>query len=137
VTEATARRALAALALVGLGIAGYLAATRAAGAAPVCATGGCETVQSSPYAEVLGVPVAVLGVAAYLVLAGTALVRAPAAAALGAAVALAGAAFSVYLVYLQIAVIEAVCLWCMASDGLMLVLAALAVVRLRATLAST
>jgi uncharacterized membrane protein len=137
VTEAAARRALAALALVGLGIAAYLAATRAAGAAPVCATGGCETVQSSQYAEVLGVPVAVLGVAAYLVLAGTTLVRAPAAAAPAAAVALAGAAFSVYLVYLQVAVIEAVCLWCMASDGLMLVLAALAVVRLRATLAST
>lgn len=136
-TEVAARRALAALALVGLGIAAYLAATRAAGTAPVCATGGCETVQSSQYAEVLGVPVAVLGVAAYLVLAGTTLVRAPAAAALGAAVALAGAAFSVYLVYLQVAVIEAVCLWCMASDGLMLVLAALAVVRLRATLAST
>jgi uncharacterized membrane protein len=142
VSERAARRAVAALALVGLGIAAYLAATRAAGAAPVCATGGCETVQSSEYAEVLGIPVAVLGVVAYAVLVATALVGSSApvavgAAVVGAAVAVAGAVFSLYLVYLQVAVIDAVCMWCVVSDVLMVVLAGLALVRLRALVAET
>jgi uncharacterized membrane protein len=49
-----------------------------------------------------------------------------------AAVALTGVAFSAYLLYVMLAVIDAVCQWCLASDALMVALAALALLRLRA-----
>ena len=57
------RRALTfAVALIGLGIAGYLTVVHYTGGAPVCAIAhGCETVQKSSYASLAGVPVALLG----------------------------------------------------------------------------
>ena len=51
----------AALAALGAAITGYLLYARETGTELACATGGCETVQSSAYAEVSGVPVAALG----------------------------------------------------------------------------
>ena len=90
-TERTVRAAIAVLALAGAGVAAYLTATKLSGAAPVCATGGCETVQSSRYSELAGVPVALLGLIGYLLLVGTAAVRDDLAAALGAAIALGAA----------------------------------------------
>jgi uncharacterized membrane protein len=55
------------LALVGLGIAGYLTWVHYAGLSPVCVggSGGCERVQASRWAELAGVPVAVLGLGGY------------------------------------------------------------------------
>ncbi len=129
-SDRTLRRAIAGLALAGLVIAGYLAVVRALGEAPVCSTGGCEKVQSSEYAEVLGIPVAVLGLLAYGALLATALRAGPAAAAVGAGIALAGVAFAGYLLVVQIAVIEALCVWCLASDAVMALVAPLAVWRL-------
>jgi len=49
----------------------------------------------------------------------------------GAAIALAGAVFGVYLLVLQLAVIEAVCTWCLVNDAIALLLVAAAVLRLR------
>jgi uncharacterized membrane protein len=56
------RRATAALSL-----AGYLTWVNYAGLDPVCVggAGGCERVQTSPWAELAGVPVALLGLVAY------------------------------------------------------------------------
>lgn len=126
------RAAIAVLALVGAGIAGYLVYVHARGLAPVCTRGGgCEKVQSSSYSEVAGIPVATLGLLAYLTIFATALVRAPAAGALGLAVSLSGAAFALYLLVVQIAVIEAICIWCVASDVVIGLLAVLAVARIR------
>jgi uncharacterized membrane protein len=112
-----------------VGIAGYLTVIRALGEAPVCTTGGCEVVQRSSYAELAGIPVAWLGLGAYVALLVTALIDRPVAAAAGAAIALGGLAFSLYLVVVQVAVIDAFCLWCLASDGVMTALAVLAVAR--------
>jgi len=123
--------AVAALSLAGAAVAGYLTWVRYAGGELACATGGCETVQSSPYAEVLGVPVSALGLAGFLVVGATALGGGPAARAVGATVALAALGFSGYLVVVQLAVIGAVCDWCLASDGITTVLAAVASLRLR------
>ena len=117
------------LAAVGAAIAGYLVYTRYTNTRIACATGGCEIVQSSKYAELSGVPVAVLGLAAYLVLLATALSASELARAAGAIVAVAGAAFSLYLVYLQVAVIDAVCQWCVISDVVMCLLAVACVLR--------
>ena len=129
-SERTIRIAIGMLALVGAAIAGYLTYAHYAHAQIFCATGGCETVQSSRYAEVLGVPVAVLGLGAYLAILAAAVGRGEPARAAGASLALAAFGFSWYLVYVQLAVIGAVCQWCVASDTVTTAITALALVRL-------
>ena len=123
------RVVVGALAAAGAAIAGYLVYTRYTNTRIACATGGCEIVQSSKYAELAGVPVAVLGLGAYVFLLATALSASELARAAGAVVAVAGAAFSLYLVYLQLHVIDAICQWCVVSDVLMCLLAAACVMR--------
>ena len=125
------RAAVAVLALAGAGIAAYLTYAKYADATIVCSTGGCETVQSSEYADLLGIPVAVLGLIGYLAILATAFSAGETARVAGAALALGGLAFSVYLVVVQVFAIEAYCVWCLASDVVMLLLAAAATARMR------
>jgi uncharacterized membrane protein len=132
VTERFARVAVAVFALLGAGIAGYLTYAHYRGIAPVCTTGGCEEVQTSDYADLGGIPVAVIGLAGYLALLVTALVRSPAAVAAGVAMALGGLGFALYLVYVQLAILEAVCIWCLASDVIIALLTVAALLRARA-----
>jgi uncharacterized membrane protein len=131
VTDRRLRIVSAFLAFVGAGVAGYLLWARQTGAALICTTGGCETVQSSQYAEVLGVPVALLGLACYVALAATALLSSENARLLHIVLALAAAVFSSYLLYVQIELIGAVCSWCLLSDAIVSGLAILALLRLR------
>jgi uncharacterized membrane protein len=125
------RGAVAALAAIGAGLAAYLTYVRYADATIVCATGGCETVQRSDFAVLAGVPVAVLGLGAYLVLLATSLSKSDFTRMTGAVVAVSGVLFAVYLLYTQIILIDAVCQWCVASDGLIALLAVASVLRLR------
>jgi uncharacterized membrane protein len=118
------------LAAAGAAIAGYLTYARFTHTTLACTTGGCEIVQRSDYAELAGIPVAVLGLAAYVFLLGSAFSSAELVRAAGAAVAVAGSAFSAYLVYVQVAVIDAICQWCIASDVVMAVLACACIGRL-------
>jgi uncharacterized membrane protein len=123
--------AVAALAAAGALIAGYLTWVHFAELEPFCVGGGgaCERVQSSPYARLAGVPVAVIGLAGYLaILASLALPD----RSLTAFLALVGAGFSAYLTYLELAVIHAICQWCVASAIVMSLLAAAATARLLA-----
>jgi uncharacterized membrane protein len=129
--ERTLRLTSAALAALGAGITGYLLYVRETGARLVCATGGCETVQSSAYAEVLGVPVAALGLIGFVGLLVTALARGDWARLGQATLALAAFTFSGYLLVVQLAVIDALCQWCLATDVLTTGIAALALLRLR------
>ncbi len=130
VTETRLRRAIAIVALVGVAIAGYLSYVRFIGELPACKTGGCEKVQSSKYSEVVGIPVAFLGLLNYLAILATSFRAGEAAAAICAGLSLAGAAFAGYLLYLQIAVIDAICIWCVASDVVIFTLAVLSILRL-------
>ncbi len=118
------RRAALGLALAGAAIASYLTYVHYAGIDPACTTGGCEKVQSSEYAELMGVPVALLGLLAYLAV--VALVLAPGEAARAGAclVALAGFGYSAYLTWLELFEIDAICQWCVASAVVMTLLAA-------------
>ena len=111
------RLVLGALAVAGLLISAYLSWVHYAGVAPVCVggSGGCETVQTSSYATILGVPVAALGLVGYSGLLLSALLRGGAGAYLGLLVALVGTFFSAYLTYLELFVIHAICEWCVAS----------------------
>jgi uncharacterized membrane protein len=133
VSEGTLRIAIGVLAVAGLAVAGYLTYARYAHVTLVCSTGGCETVQHSRYAVVAGVPVAVLGFVGYAVLLVTAGLPQAWAAAVGAGAALAGLVFAVYLLVVQVAVIDAICQWCVASDVILAAIAVLAVLRLRYT----
>jgi len=117
----------AALALAGLGIAAYLTYTHYSKSAIACPTSGCETVQSSSYAVIAGIPVALLGLIGYLViLVGLALPRETGRAIVLAA-SLAGSLFSLYLLAVQAFEIHAFCAWCVASDVIVLAIFGLSV----------
>lgn len=124
------RRAIATSAAVGAAVAVYLTVLHYSHTSPICTTGGCEKVQKSSYAELAGVPVALLGLVTYLVLIGTAAVRGVNAALVGAVVALAAVAFSGYLLWAQLARIHALCQWCVGNDVIVAVAALLCVARL-------
>jgi len=117
------RMAIALMALIGLFDAAYLALERVTGGTLVCPTGGgCETVQSSAYSLLFGVPVAYIGLAGYAALLVAALLAlnldriaglplATVLLALASVALLAG----IYFSYLQVAVIGAICFWCAVS----------------------
>ncbi len=130
-TAGRLRAAIALLALAGVAVTAYLVYARYSGTRLACTTGGCETVQHSRYAKLAGIPVAVLGLAAYVAVLLTSLSPRAEAAAIGAAISLAGLAFAVYLIVVQVAVIDAICQWCLASDGILFLLALLTAERLR------
>ena len=126
------RLATAVLALVGVAIAGYLTYIHYAGLEPFCVGGhgACERVQSSPWSELGGIPVAVLGLAGYLaILVSLALPEDPGRSA-AALLSLVGAGFSAWLTYVEITKIEAICQWCVASAVIMGLLAIVSVTRL-------
>jgi uncharacterized membrane protein len=115
------RTVLLVLAVLGALISAYLTWTHFAGLTPVC-TGsgeGCETVQSSRYASVLGVPVALLGLIAYGGLIFSTVLWRETGTYLGFLISLVGTLFSAYLTYLEIFVIGALCQWCLASATIM------------------
>jgi uncharacterized membrane protein len=117
---------------LGVGVAGYLTYVHYAGLQPFCAGGshGCERVQSSSYASLAGIPVAVLGLAGYAAIAIALIAPGERARLAAAALAVSGFGFSAYLTYLELFVIDAICQWCVASAALLTVLAVLAVWRL-------
>jgi uncharacterized membrane protein len=117
------RQAIALLALVGFFLALYLWLHQiGVGGELKCGTGGCDTVQASRWARVLGIPVAAYGVAGYAAILAVALAALqPAAlerrrpALLLAALATGGVVFSAWLTYLELFVIRAICRWCVGS----------------------
>ena len=130
-TDRRLRFAVGALAATGAAIAGYLLYARFSDVTIACTTGGCEAVQHSDYAELAGMPVAVLGLAAYLSLLGGAFRTGELARLVGAVIAVSGALFAGYLLYVQLALIDAICQWCVASDVVIGLLAVTCVLRLR------
>jgi uncharacterized membrane protein len=124
------RASIAAAAVVGGGIAAYLTYVHYAHTAPICVSGGCETVQKSKYAELAGVPVALLGLIAYLAIIATTAVRGIEAAFAGVLLAFVGVVFSGYLLWAQLGPIGAICQWCLGNDVVISVVAVLCVARL-------
>jgi uncharacterized membrane protein len=130
----TLRRVTAALALLGIAIAGYLTWVHYAGLEPVCVGGGggCERVQSSRWAELAGVPVAVLGLAGYVAILASLKLPEEQGALAATFLSLVGFGFSVWLTYVEIVKIDAICQWCVASAVVMTALALVSVARLLA-----
>jgi uncharacterized membrane protein len=130
VTARALHRALVVLALVGVGIAGYLTYVHYRGLAPICAIDqGCEKVQSSRYAKVGGVPVPVIGLIGYVAILAALFVRGEWARLATAGMAIGGFAFSVYLSSLELFQIHAICQWCVGSAIVMTTIALLATIR--------
>lgn len=113
------------LAAIGVGVAGYLTYEKFAGGGLICWGGSqqCEIVQNSPYSQIGPIPVAVVGLVGYLLfLVVTALqitARSPerrrTLAGLNLGLALGAFLYSVYLTYLELFVIYAICTWCVIS----------------------
>ena len=117
------RMAIAVFALIGLLMSVYLTLHKFGYIGTLaCGTGSCDTVQTSPWAVFMGIPVPVLGVVGYLVLLILAIVGLQPAHAenrkLGLLIfVLADIAvgFTLYLTYLEAFVINAWCRWCIGS----------------------
>jgi uncharacterized membrane protein len=122
--EGTLRGIATFLATFGVGVATYIAIADSGGGSPVCIAGsrGCQTVAESSYSHLLGVNIAVFGIAGYLLLLACALLRGDGPRMAGFALALVGFGYSVYLTYLEIFRINAICQWCVASAVLMTLL---------------
>jgi uncharacterized membrane protein len=78
----------------------------------------CGIVNHSPYAEVAHVPVAAIGIAGYLALAGLALARKR---AWLTGLAFIGLGFALYLTYIERSVLQVWCLYCVISQGIIAV----------------
>jgi uncharacterized membrane protein len=116
------------LSLAGLGISSYLAYTHWADATIACGgVGNCNLVNNSEYAELAGVPVALLGALCYAAMIASALawlwlrpsgLAWPVMLLWGLSVG--GTLYSAYLTYIEIFVLEAICIYCVASAGVIL-----------------
>lgn len=117
------RRAIALLALGGVFLATYLTLYKVGIIGTLsCSVGNCETVQTSRWALFLGLPVAAWGVAFYLLVFVLALLWSESAWADSRALGWAmvgltgwGVLFSSWLTYLELYVINAICMWCVVS----------------------
>ena len=133
------RQAIALLALVGCFVALYLWLHALGVGGPLqCGTGGCDTVQTSRWAVFLGLPVAFYGVVGYFVILVVALAALRPAGLVQrkwnvvlVGLASVGVLFTIYLTYLELFVIHAICRWCVASAVIIAAIWVASVVGLR------
>src|SRR5262245_5912016 len=117
-----------AVAAAGCLVAGYLGVTKLLGgnAAFCTAGGGCDVVQASRYAVLLGLPTALWGVFGYGAVGALAAVGLTRARWFWAFAIAAGAVgFSAYLTWLEAFIIRALCSYCLVSAGLAVAMLAL------------
>ena len=130
-SERTSRTVGLVLAVLGLCVAAYLVYVHYADIDPVCNIAhGCHKVQTSDYAKLAGVPVALLGLFGYIIILGALLVPGETARMVAALTALVGFGFSMYLTYRELFTIDAICQWCVLSAILMTGLAGVCTWRL-------
>ncbi|HET8861980.1 MAG TPA: vitamin K epoxide reductase family protein [Solirubrobacterales bacterium] len=131
-SEGTLQKVSTFVAAFGIGVASYIAIEAAGGDAPTCIAGssGCETVANSTYSHLFGVNIAVFGIVGYVLLLIASLGRGDGARMAGFGFSLVGFGYSVYLTYLELFKIEAICQWCVASAVLMTILFGLNALRM-------
>ncbi len=134
----TIKIAIPVLALLGTAISGYLTYIHYQALNSICLFGAkCDTVLTSQYSTMWGVPLSLFGLVMYIVLLALSLFSLRAKGdwedrlALGTyAVALSGILFTVYLYYLEIFVLHAFCSWCMVSSIVLASIFVLSVINL-------
>jgi uncharacterized membrane protein len=124
------------LAIIGLGVALYLTYVETQNVAAICGpVGDCNAVQASPFAKLFGfLPVGLLGALGYIAILVSWIVARRSEGMLGRlsplaifGMALFGVLFSIYLTYLELYIIRAVCIWCLTSAVIMSLVLALSV----------
>ena len=126
-----------ALVIVGLAVSIYMTIYKVSGNDGMClGSGDCSTVNASRFSEVNGIPVAVFGIVGYAAILfvhvfenrnaffqknGTLLIF---------GMSLTGFLFTLWLVYVELAVIHAICPFCVTSQVAMTIIFIIAVVRL-------
>lgn len=126
-----------ALATVGLLVSIYMTIYKISSNDALClGSGDCSTVNASRYSEVYGVPVAVVGIVGYLAillahgLESRHIFFQRNAPLLIFGMALTGFLFTVYLIYVELALLKAVCPFCLVSQIAMTLLFFISIVRL-------
>lgn len=128
------RRVQLLLVLIGLLVAGYLSYLKLAEAPAVCVETGpfdCNVVLNSQYSELGGVPIAYLGFAVYAVIGAVLVLERRVkwlrewGRLLSFGIGLFAWLFSMWLVYAQFVLLEALCPWCLTHETNFTVLFAL------------
>ena len=135
---------LAVLALMGVGVATYLSLYKLGVIGSLtCSIGSCETVNTSRWAVFLGIPVAVWGLAFYVVLFAVTMVAAQPRWSTSLAMSKAilaltawGVLFSAWLTGLELFVIHAICQWCVISAIIVTVMLGVSIAEYRETAAA-
>jgi uncharacterized membrane protein len=124
------------IAAIGLVDALYLSAVKLLKTEVYCAgSGNCQTVNSSIYAEFAGIPIAFLGAGAFAVSLAVLLLESRGgfwrenSPLIVFGLTLAGTLYSAYLTYIEIAVLRAICPYCVVSAIAQLLLLVLAIFR--------
>jgi uncharacterized membrane protein len=127
------------LILAGLGLIDsiYLSYVKLSNSYAICGPiGDCESVNNSQYAEIAGIPIAILGAGAYLAIIlllwlenrGEFWIEYSPIIVFG--ISLAGVLYSAYLTYIEIFVLRAICPYCVISAVILVLLLALTTIRL-------
>lgn len=126
-----------ALTVIGLLVSVYMTIYKFTNNESMCiGSAGCSEVNASRYSEINGIPVAVLGVIGYTVILGLLfLEQRPGifqqnGSMMFFGVSLLGFLFTLYLIYLEVALIKAYCPFCLTSQAVMTVIFIISVVRL-------
>ena len=130
---------VAALALAGIFISTYLTLYKLGMIGELsCTIGSCETVNTSRWSVFLGLPVAAWGLFFYIDVFVIALVgtmprfeNEPLISVVLAGEAVIGVLFSAWLTYLELAVIHAICIWCVTSAAIVVAIALVSIADLR------
>ena len=130
-------RASVALVILGLLVSIYMTIYKVTSNNSMClGSGDCSTVNASRYSEVNGIPVAVFGVIGYLAILATHYFEnrnrffKQNSTLMIFGMALTGFLFTVWLIYVEVAILKALCPFCVTSQTAMTLIFIIAVIRL-------
>jgi len=131
------KQIITALAIIGLLVSIYMTIFKLTDNEAMCiGSGGCTVVNSSRYSEVNGIPVAVLGVIGYAAILALLFLEQRSGffqengTMMLFGVTLTGFLFTLYLIYVEVALIKAYCPFCITSQAVMTLIFILSVIRL-------
>lgn len=126
-----------ALAVVGLLVSIYMTVYKVTSNEAMCVgSSGCSEVNASRYSEVNGIPVAVLGVVGYAAILALLFLEQRSVffqengTMMFFGISLVGFLFTLYLIYVEVALIKAYCPFCLTSQGVMSIIFIISVIRL-------
>jgi uncharacterized membrane protein len=130
-------RASVALVVLGLAVSIYMTIFKVLNADAMClGSGDCSTVNASRYSEVNGIPVALIGILGYLAILATHYFEnrnrffKQNSTLMIFGMALTGFVFTVWLIYVEVAILKALCPFCVTSQTAMTLIFMIAVMRL-------